>query len=526
MSLSNLGRREFIGLTAAGAAGGLIAACRGPAPVVKPPKAAEPVESGPSALDAFEVTEAAVRKVIARALQSGGDYCDLYFERSRTNVLGLEDHAVNRGYTTQDLGVGVRVVRGLETGYAYTESLDEASMLEAATVAAAVASGGPAGKEPESLRTGKLPSHYPVEVQWPEVPTGKKVKLLMHLHDLVAQKDKRIKKVNIHYRDEDRQVLVVDSDGRVALDRQPMIVSYVSCLAEDKGRRESNYHALASRSDMSYLTEKRLRWAADEAARKTLVLFEAVAGPVGELPVVLAPGGSGILLHEAIGHGMEADFARKKITIYSDRIGKRIAPEHVTIIDDGTNPSMRGSINVDDEGNDTRRTMLVEKGILRTFLHDRISARHFKVDPTGSGRRQSFRHMPLPRMRNTYMLAGPHSPEEIIRSVKRGIYAEHFTNGQVFIGAGDFTFYVKNGFLIEDGKLGRPIKDVNIIGNGPKVLEGVTMVGTDQKLDEGGWTCGKRGQRVPVGLGLPTVKVAAITVGGTEKKRSKSKRKG
>jgi TldD protein len=526
MSLSNLNRREFIGLTAAGAAGGLIAACRAPAPVVKPP----PAEPAPSPLDAFEVTEATVRRVIARALRSGGDYCDLNFERIRTNVLGLEDHAVNRGYTNQDLGVGVRVVRGLETGYAYTESLDESSMLEAAGVAAAVATGGPAGKEPGAFRVEKLPSHYPVKVQWPDVPTGDKVKVLMKLHDLVAKKDGRIKKVNIFYRDEDRQVLVVDSDGRVALDRQPMIVSYVSCLAEDKGRRESNYHALASRSDLSYLGDERLRLAADEAARKTLVLFESVPGPVGELPVVLAPGGSGILLHEAIGHGMEADFARKKITIYADRIGKRIAPEHVTIVDDGTNPGMRGSINVDDEGNDSERTVLVERGILRTFLHDRISAGHLKAAATGSGRRQSFRHMPLPRMRNTYMLAGPHSPEEIIRSVKRGIYAEHFTNGQVLIGAGDFTFYVKNGYLIEDGKLGRPIKDVNIIGNGPKVLERVTMVGTDRKLDEGGWTCGKRGQRVPVGLGLPTVKVAAITVGGTEKKkapkRAPRKRKG
>ena len=507
-----LDRRQFIGLAAAGAASGLVLpACHGPTPATttRPPS--------PTPLDAFGVTEATVRQVMDRALQGGGEYCDLYFQRIRTNMLGLEDHAVNKGHSTQDLGVGVRVVRGLETGYAFTETVERASMLEAAGVAAAVASGARSATTPRALTVGRLPAHYPVKRPWSEVSTGAKVKLLMGLHDRVGAQDRRIKKVNIFYRDEDSQVLVVDSDGRVAFDRQPMVVTYVSCLAEVDGRRESNYYALAARDDIGYLTDERLAHAARQAAGRTLVLFDAVPGPVGELPVVLAPGGSGILLHEAIGHGMEADFARKKITIYSDRIGKRIAPEFVTIVDDGTNSHMRGSINVDDEGNDPQKTVLVERGILRTFLHDRISARHFKVRPTGSGRRQSFRHMPIPRMRNTYMLAGPHSPEEIIRSVKRGIYAEHFTNGQVLIGAGDFTFYVKNGRLIEDGKLGRPIKDVNIIGNGPRVLEQVAMVGTDPRLDEGGWTCGKRGQQVPVGLGLPTVKVGAITVGGTSK---------
>ena len=232
------------------------------------------------------------------------------------------------------------------------------------------------------------------------------------------------------------------------------------------------------------------------------------------MAVVMAAGSSGILLHEAIGHGMEADFARKNTTVYSDMVGKRIAPENVTIVDDGTNPQLRGSINVDDEGNASKRTVLVDKGVLRTFMHDRISAQHFGLEPTGNGRRQSFRHMPIPRMRNTYMMAGPHAHDEIIGSIKRGIYAEHFTNGQVDIGPGDFTFYVKNGHLIEDGKLTRPIKDINIIGNGPEVLKRVTMVGDDFTLDHGGWTCGKRGQGVPVGLGMPTVAISAITVGG------------
>jgi TldD protein len=232
------------------------------------------------------------------------------------------------------------------------------------------------------------------------------------------------------------------------------------------------------------------------------------------MEVVLAAGSSGILLHEAIGHGMEADFNRKEISIYSDKINKPIAPKFVTIVDDGTNKNVRGSINIDDEGNDSQRTYLVEEGILRSYLHDRISAQYYKVKPTGSGRRQSFRFAPLPRMRNTFMLPGPHKKEEIIESVKKGIYAESFTNGQVFIGAGDFTFYVKSGYMIEDGKITKPIKDVNIIGNGPKVLEEIVMVADDFKMDDGGWNCGKNGQMVPVSLGLPTVKVSKITVGG------------
>jgi TldD protein len=232
------------------------------------------------------------------------------------------------------------------------------------------------------------------------------------------------------------------------------------------------------------------------------------------MPVVLAAGSSGILLHEAIGHGMEADFNRKEVSIFSDKINKPVAENFVTIVDDGTNPNVRGSINIDDEGVDSQKTYLVENGVLRSYLHDRISSNYYKVPATGSGRRQSFRYHPMPRMRNTYMENGPHKKEEIIASVKKGLYAETFTNGQVFIGAGDFTFYVKSGYLIEDGKLTKPVKDINIIGNGPQVLKDMTMVADDFKMDDGGWTCGKDGQGVPVSLGLPTTKVSKITVGG------------
>ncbi len=511
----NWDRRSFLGVTAGGTAGAVLAGCKTTQPV-KPPVVAPPPPKTPSPLDQFQVSETVARKVMARAMQTGGDFCDLFFQRARKNYLGLEDSAVNRAYTQVDLGVGVRVVRGVETGYAFTESLDEKSMMQAAEVAAAVAS-GKGRPAPEAFKVGKPPSYYPVQTPWPGVPTKKKVDLLMKMHGMVSARDKRVQKINISYRDEDSTVVVLDSDGRLVEDHQPMTVTYISCVAEDKGRRESNYYGLAGRAGLEFFTDVRLENVTSEAVRRTTVLFDSVPGPVGELPVVLGPGSSGILLHEAIGHGMEADFARKKITIYTDMVNKKIAPEHVTIVDDGTNKNLRGSINVDDEGNPSKRTVLVDKGILRTFLHDRISAKQMGAEPTSSGRRESFRHMVIPRMRNTYMLAGPHSRNEIIRSVKKGIYAEHFTNGQVFIGAGDYTFYIKNGYLIEDGKLTRPIKDVNIIGNGPESLKRVTMVGQDQKLDDGGWTCGKRGQGVPVGLGLPTVKVAAITVGGTKK---------
>jgi TldD protein len=292
----------------------------------------------------------------------------------------------------------------------------------------------------------------------------------------------------------------------------------LSCVAEQDGKRESNGYNVSARADLSYYSPERLDRVVREAVNRTTVLFEAVQPAAGEMPVVLAAGSSGILLHEAIGHGMEADFNRKGVSIYSDKIGKPIAKPFVNIVDEGTQTAARGAINVDDEGNPVGKTSLVENGVLTTYLHDSISAKHYKVAPTGNGRRESYQYAPMPRMRSTYMLPGPHKKEEILASVKNGIYCTNFTNGQVNIGAGDFTFYVKNGFLIEDGKLTKPIKDVNIIGNGPKVLEKIDMVSDDLAIDEGGWTCGKDGQSVPVSQGLPTVRVASITVGGRGKK--------
>jgi TldD protein len=341
-----------------------------------------------------------------------------------------------------------------------------------------------------------------------------KLPLLAGLNERAFAADPRIRKVNVHLRSEAGAVLVADSTGRIAEDVQPMTVLSLSVLAEDGGRREQNGYNVAGRAGLEFYTPERLERVVRQAVARTAILFEAGAAPAGELPVVLAAGSSGILLHEAIGHGMEADFNRKGTSIYADKIGKVIARPFVNIVDDASGPGQRGAINVDDEGNAAGTTHLVRDGVLTTYLHDAISARHYGVAPTGNGRRESYRHPPLPRMRSTYMLPGPHAKEEIIASVKRGIYCQNFSNGQVEIGGGDFTFYVKNGWLIEDGKLTRPVKDVNIIGNGPKALEQVDMVGNDLEIDEGGWTCGKDGQSVPVSQGLPTVRVARMTVGG------------
>jgi TldD protein len=461
----------------------------------------------------FGLDDALYRRVIATALQRGGDFCDLYFQQRAANVIGLEDNEVNRAFRSVDLGVGIRVVVGDSTGYAFCEELEERSLHETAAVAAAIASSG-GRAAPQRIASTALPDRYPVATPWSKVSTEEKLPLLERINARAFARDPRVSKVRLRFADGETHVLVVDSDGRAAYDVQPSTVLYVFCVAQQGDRREENYYAHGARRGLELYTPELLDHAADEAVERTLLLFSAVRPEAGEMPVVLAAGSSGILLHEAIGHGMEADFNRKGISIYCDRVGSSIASELVSIVDDGTVASARGSINVDDEGNLAERTLLVDRGVLRTFMHDRISARHYGVAPTGNGRRESFRHVPLPRMRNTYMLPGPHAREEIIRSVRRGIYAVSFTNGQVQIGAGDFTFYIKTGYLIEEGKLTTPIKDVNLIGNGPRVLQDVVMVGDDLEIDQGGWTCGKDGQSVPVSLGLPTLKISAITVGG------------
>jgi TldD protein len=464
--------------------------------------------------DRFGVTERMLREALSAALSRGGDYADVFFQHRVDTDLALEDGAVNRGFASVELGVGVRVVKGDQTGYGYTEDLSLPAIVAAARTAATIADGAaidaPAVLHLAPRFSGRYPAISPGEGEG----AAARLPILEQVNARLLAADPSVRKVNVHLHDEASAMLVADSSGRVVEDLQPMALLSVSVLAERGGRREQNGYNVAGRAGRDFYSKDRIDRLVSEAWARTAILFDADQPPAGEMPVVLAAGSSGILLHEAIGHGMEADFNRKGTSIYADKMGKVVAAPFVSIVDDGTEPGARGSIHVDDEGNAAGRTVLVENGVLASYLHDAISARHYKVAPTGNGRRESYRHPPLPRMRSTYMLPGPHEKEEIIRSVKRGIYCQTFSNGQVQIGAGDFTFFVKNGWLIEDGKLTRPIKDVNLIGNGPKALEKVDMVSNDLAIDEGGWTCGKDGQSVPVSQGLPTVRVSSMTVGG------------
>ncbi len=463
----------------------------------------------------FGVDEALIRRVLEAAMARGGDFADLFFQHSTSNYVGLEDGEVNRAYSSVDLGVGVRVLVGDQTGFAFTEDLSPASIMKAAATAATIAKGA-AGNIPDAFKIAGHQNYYPIDVGWETVGIDQKIPFLESLNARVFDLDERVDKASIHFNDSTSRMLVVNTDGAAVEDYKPQSRLSAQVTAEQNGKRESNGYNLAGRRDIQSFTPEALETLASTAVERTVRLFDAVQPPAGEMPVVLAAGESGVLLHEAIGHGMEADFNRKDISIYSEMIGELVSHPTVTIVDNGTNPNLRGSINVDDEGNPSERTLLVENGILKGYLHDRISARHYGVEATGSGRRQSFRHKPMPRMRNTYMESGPENPEDIIKSVKRGVYAMNFSNGQVKIGAGDFSFYVSAGYLIEDGKLTAPVKDINMIGNGPEALRHVSMVGNDLAFAEGGWTCGKNGQSVAVGQGQPTIKIdSSVTIGGT-----------
>ncbi|UCD95645.1 MAG: TldD/PmbA family protein [Candidatus Zixiibacteriota bacterium] len=461
----------------------------------------------------FGIDENIIRRVMAAALERGGDYCDVFFEHSTATDVILEDNAVNRAYTQVDYGVGIRVIEDEQTGYSFSEEMTPEAMIKAARTAANIA-GESRTAAPASLNYHMIPDYYPIEMFWEDVGIDRKIPLLRRVNEKMLAEDKRVVKARIYFTDRSSHILVATSDGRIACDYRPMTRMFAMCTAEQNGRKEESFKHLGGRRGLEYYTPEKLDGLAGKAVGNTVALFDAVKPEGGEMEVVLASGSSGILLHEAIGHGLEADLNRKNMSIFSEKMNQPVAADFVTIVDDGTMKNYRGSLNVDDEANDTEKTYLVKDGILRSYMHDRISSRHYKVKPTGNGRRQSFRYPPIPRMRNTYMLAGPHTKEEIIKSVKKGLYTEMFTNGEVRIGAGDFTFYVKSGRLIEDGKLTRPVKDVNIIGNGPEVLRDIVMAADDLTVEEGGGTCGKGGQWAPVTDGLPTTKVLSITVGG------------
>ncbi len=462
----------------------------------------------------FGIDESVVAQALSEAMSRGAEFADLYFQHVRTTSLSLEDGIISRASTGVDQGVGIRAVIGDQVGYAFSESLEADAIYVAARTAAAIAE-GTKNVPPQHLQGRDVDNYYAIDRGWDEVNITERLPLVQSAETMTRAMDPSIEKVSVGWMDRDERVLIVTSDGVFSTDRRPMATLYCSVTANKNGVRQSNGASVSRREGIDYFTEENIREVCHKAVDRTMILFEAQRPPAGEMPVVLAAGASGILLHEAIGHGLEADFNRKGTSIYATMMNEKVAPDFVTIVDDGLQENDRGALNIDDEGQATSCTTLIENGVLKSYLHDRISAKHYGVSPTGSGRRESFRHVPMPRMRSTYMLDGPHSRDEIIRAVDYGIIADTFTNGQVQIGAGDFTFYIKNGWLIEGGEITAPIKDVNIIGNGPEALKNVVMAAGDAVLDDGSWTCGKNGQGVPVSMGVPTMLVEkSMTVGG------------
>lgn len=469
---------------------------------------------GASAIDAQ-----LANRLLSLALEAGGDYADIYFEFRVSADYVLEEEQIKtlgRGIT---LGLGVRVTKGDATGYAYCEDLSWEKMAHAAKTAGQIAVGG--GAKPVAIASATsipLPSFYAVPTPSLLVPAQDKLALLRTADKAARAADNRIVKVEASFAESIKEVLLFTSDGRTATDIQPLLRFGVRAVAEDQGKRQSGSGGGGGRYGMDYFADAKRDAAAHgrEAARIAIAMLDAKDAPAGEMPVVLGPGDSGILLHEAVGHGLEADFNRKETSNYSGQMGKQVASPLCTVVDDGTIAGSRGAINVDDEGYAGRSNTLIENGILVGYMHDRLSAKHYKIEPTGNGRRESFRSMPLPRMTNTSLLGGKDNPEDIIKSVKRGVYAKRFSGGQVNISNGDFLFSLTESYLIEDGKLTAPLKGVNLIGNGPEVLRRVDMLGSDFELSDGIWTCGKDGQSVPVNVGTPTVRIASITVGGTQ----------
>lgn len=465
-------------------------------------------------LEHFSVTESDLLKVINEALSKGGDYADIFFEHTFGNNISLRDGEVNRASSNIDFGAGIRVVSGDQTGYAYVENTGIQDLIKAAQTAASIASVPSISTKSIEIKEGNFKNYYKIQKPWLDISVADKKKFVEKLNSRIFELDPRVIKAIVSLTDTTSYILFFNSEGVLAWDYRPMCIMAGSCTMQQDGKIENGSASRAYRKGFEFLNEEVIESIAQKAVSQTSLMFEAIKPKGGEMPVVMGAGSSGILLHEAIGHTFEADFNRKGTSLFSDQLGKRICPPNINVVDDGTIEFARGSINFDDEGVESQKTYIVKDGILESYLHDRISAKHYGVAPTGNGRRQSFRYTPLPRMRVTYMEEGDTPEEEIIASVKQGVYVDNFTNGQVQIGAGDFTFFVKTGYLIEDGKLTQPIKDINIIGNGAKALADITMVGNNLKIDEGAWTCGKEGQSVPVGQGLPSVLIGKLTVGG------------
>ena len=442
------------------------------------------------------------------------DYADLYFQYSRSEGWSLEEGIVKTASFNIEQGVGVRAVSGDKTAFAYSDEISFDALQDAAKATRAIAAAG-SGKRTKII-TRKTPvALYRAIDPIASLPSDAKVKLLETLERKCRALDPRITQVMASLGGEYEVVLIAKSDGSIAADVRPLVRLSVQVIAEQGGRRESGTSGGGGRTDYAHFTDAELDRYARAAVSQALTNLEARPAPAGTMTVVLGPGWPGVLLHEAVGHGLEGDFNRKGSSAFSGRLGQRVASRGVTVIDDGTLPGRRGSLTVDDEGNPTQRTVLIEDGVLRGYMQDSLNARLMKMPVTGNARRESFAHLTMPRMTNTYMLAGGHDPAEILKSVKKGIYASNFGGGQVDITNGKFVFSAAEAYLIEDGKLTHPVKGATLIGNGPDALTRVSMIGNDLELDWGIGTCGKEGQSVPVGVGQPTLKIDGLTVGGT-----------
>jgi TldD protein len=468
--------------------------------------------------DNFGLRNSDLEKVFDVALAKKADYADLYFEYRQNEGISLEEGMVKNCSQSTANGVGVRVLAEAKTGYAYTDDITIDKLELAARTAHYIAQNQTSSMSvPVGQSRAEAHDLYPIKTPVNDVALEQKVGLLYEIDKFTRDLDARVKNVFVSLGSEYKVILIASSQGIVIGDIQPLTRLNVTCIAEENGNRQIGSFGGGGRVEFGFFVDSH-DWQryAHEAVRQAILNLSAIDAPAATMDVVLGPGWPGILLHEAIGHGLEGDFNRKKTSAFSDRIGEKVASELCTVVDDGTIPSRRGSINVDDEGTPTHRTVLIEKGILKGYLQDKLNAGLMKLPLTGNGRRESYAHIPMPRMTNTFMLAGDSDPDEILRSVKKGLYAVSFGGGQVDITSGKFVFSASEAYLIEDGKVTQPVKGATLIGNGPDVLTRVSMVGSDLKLDEGVGTCGKDGQSVPVGVGLPTIKINGLTVGGTK----------
>jgi len=467
-------------------------------------------------LTPFGLDESHLKRALAEIRAHRVDDADLYFQYTRSEGWSLEEGIVKTGSFSIDQGVGVRAVSGEKTAFAYSDDISEASLLDAAHTVRTISSAAKSTRvKAGTPKIASARSLYPGMDPIATLDSTAKVKLLETVEQLARARDPRVVQVMAGLAGEYDVVLVARADGTLAADVRPLVRLSVTVIAEQAGRREMGSSGGGGRFGLAYFDEARIRQYVDEAVDAALTNLESRPAPAGEMTVVLGPGWPGVLLHEAIGHGLEGDFNRKGSSAFSGRIGQRVAAKGVTVLDDGTIADRRGSLNVDDEGHASQRNVLIEDGILKGYIQDSLNARLMGVAPTGNGRRESYAHIPMPRMTNTYMLGGDKDPQEIIASIKKGLYASNFGGGQVDITSGKFVFSASEAYWVENGKIQYPVKGATIIGSGPESLKKVTMIGNDMRLDSGVGTCGKEGQSVPVGVGQPTLRIEGLTVGGT-----------